>query len=197
MMSTEKLDRKYGSLIQNLSDGNVWLTEFEKGIKHSWEPSHWGADGFTKYDDADTFRKKSENGVLMVAFAKSGRSHKVVGIYQLSNKKIIDFHTLISTKAIRSLPDDEMQNWRYAFKAVRSWRPPSGVSLEVKKLFPLSYEDLNAEDVEAVMIDEEIPPDFFQLEWREESVYCRDGIGISRQLRRLCRILEPDFKPTF
>ena len=68
-MESYKLDKKYGSLEQHLRSGNVWLTEFEKGINKTWEPEHWGGDGFTSFADALEFRKSSVNGVLVIAFA--------------------------------------------------------------------------------------------------------------------------------
>lgn len=193
-MSNNKLDDKYGSLTHNLIEGNVWLTEFEKGVENSWEPEHWGADGFTKYKEAKAFRKNSDNGVLMIAFTKVRKTAKVVGIYQLNKKNIIDFHHLISPSAIRSLSESEMMFWRHAFKAIRSWRPPSDVSFDIKKLFPKNYKELYSQDVEALKITETIPKKFISADWKEESVYCRDGTGVSRKLRQLSRDLKPDFR---
>lgn len=173
MINRKELDEQYGSLEHHLKKGNVWLTEFEKNVETSWEPEHWGADGFSELKDAAQFVIDSENGVLMMAFEKTDKFCKIVGIYQLDNSKIVHLHDHLSTDALANLPKDEMSRWIHAFRAVRSWTPEEGVFFDPTVLLPQTYAMWEQGDFEAVKIEDSTPDDFMKARWRETSVFSR------------------------
>ena len=82
----------YGSLESNIGAGNVWLVGYEVGLKTTWEPEHWGVDGFTKRKDAEEFLGQSRNGALFVCYdATEGSKNRVLGIYQYDTTEYVSF----------------------------------------------------------------------------------------------------------
>lgn len=142
----------YGSLESNIGAGNVWLVGYEVGLKTTWEPEHWGVDGFTKRKDAEEFLGQSRNGALFVCYdATEGSKNRVLGIYQYDTTEYVSFEHHMSQEALSSLGSGEKASWKSAFRAVKCWTAPISSNLNAETLFPEAY--LSSQSLDAAKIE--------------------------------------------
>ena len=133
--------QSYGSLVDNLRRMNAWLVPFEKGMASTWEPKHWGVDGFSDYEQYVQFLEKAHSGALFIAYDSEVIPPRILGIYQYDTSQIVDFREYISREAFDSMSAQEYSDWKFVFRAVRCWTAPKSLNLDPQTLFPVEYEE--------------------------------------------------------
>jgi len=151
MDSINQLDLVYGSLHNNLKIGNAWLVGYEVGLEKTWEPTHWGADGFSDRYELQKFLTEAKNGALFICYDSTSGEPIILGIYQYDTTELVNYKDHISAAAYDSMSDEEHQSWKHVFRAVRCWELSGDDSLNAADLFRSAYEQ--SKELDAAKID--------------------------------------------